>query len=286
MSLRQRLSQLARSWRAPRRSLLAAAARLERLETLASAQRFEDLRRRCAPHNPLLAYGAKHYSQNDEDGLIEEITRRTLGERAGSFLELGVGDGRENNTLNLVARGWRGVWLGGEPLAFASEGPRLRFRQCWIALDNVATLCRETLDTHGIAQPDLVSLDLDGNDHHLCARLVASGLKPAVWVVEYNARFSPLTRWVMPYDPQHRWDGSDHFGASLAAFHELLGADGYRLVACNITGANAFFVRADLAPRFPELPEDWRRLYMAAEYLPYPSFAHPASLRTIESLLK
>jgi len=285
MSLRHRLSHIARSWRAPRRSALASAASLARLETLAAAQRFEDLRRRCSADNPLLVYGAKHWSQNDEDGLIEEIVHRARGDTPGTFLELGVGDGVENNTLNLLAQGWRGVWLGGEPLAFASDGTRLAFRQCWIDRDNVARVAREALAAHGIGQPDLVSLDLDGNDHHLCRQLVDAGIAPAVWVVEYNARFSPHARWVMRYDANHRWDGSDHFGASLAAFHELLAGAGYRLVACNITGANAFFVRAELSARFPEVPDDWRRLYMPAEYLPYPSFAHRASLRTIESLI-
>ena len=89
----------------------------------------------------------------------------------------------------------------------------------------------------------------------------------------------------MPYDATHRWDGSDHFGASLAAFHDLLGGVGYRLVACNLTGANAFFVRDDLASRFPEVPDEWERLYMPATYLRYPAYGHPPSLRTVRSLL-
>src|SRR5438132_2962278 len=142
MSLRQRLSRLARRWRAPRRSAIASAASLARLESLAALQRFDAVRARHVARNPLLAYGAKHYSQNDEDGLIEEITCRAVGEAPGSFLELGVGDGVENNTLNLLAKGWRGVWLGGEPLAFGCDGTRLAFRQCWIDRDNIARLSR------------------------------------------------------------------------------------------------------------------------------------------------
>src|SRR4029077_19911784 len=101
--------QLPGRGRPPRRAALAPAASLARLEALAAAQRFEDLRRRCVADNPLLAWGAKHWSQNDEDGLIEEIVRRVRGDAPGAFLELGVGDGTENNTLNLLAKGWRGV---------------------------------------------------------------------------------------------------------------------------------------------------------------------------------
>jgi len=275
------MSKLASGWEAAHR-IARAIVRLESYMTIAA---LEEIKSSRSAGNPLLAFGAKHYSQNDEDGLIEEITRRTIGEHPGTFLELGVGNGLENNTLNLLAKGWRGAWLGGEELAFACEATRLRFRQCWIDKDNIASLCRETLDAHGIDQPDLLSVDLDGNDHHVCASLLAAPLRPAVWVVEYNARFSPATRWVMPYDPAHRWDGSDHFGASLGAFHDLLAGAGYRLVACNLTGANAFFVRADLAPRFPEVPDDWKRLYMPATYLRYPAYGHPQSLRTVRSLL-
>ena len=281
MSLRQNMSKLASGWEAAYRIARA----IVRLESYVTAGALEALKSGGCACNPLLAFGAKHYSQNDEDGLIEEITRRTMGDRPGTFLELGVGNGMENNTLNLLAKGWRGAWLGGEELAFASENTRLRFRQCWIDRDNVASLCRETLDAHGIDQPDVLSVDLDGNDHHVCASLLAAPLRPAVWVVEYNARFSPATRWVMAYDPVHRWDGSDHFGASLAAFHDLLGGAGYRLVACNLTGANAFFVRDDLASRFPEVPDEWERLYMPGTYLRYPACGHPQSLRTVRSLL-
>ena len=275
------MSKLASGWEAAYRIARA----IVRLESYVTAGALEALKSGGCARNPLLAFGAKHYSQNDEDGLIEEITRRTMGDRPGTFLELGVGNGMENNTLNLLAKGWRGAWLGGEELAFASENTRLRFKQCWIDRDNVASLCRETLDAHGIDQPDVLSVDLDGNDHHVCASLLAAPLRPAVWVVEYNARFSPATRWVMAYDPVHRWDGSDHFGASLAAFRDLLGGAGYRLVACNLTGANAFFVRDDLASRFPEVPDEWERLYMPATYFRYPAYGHPPSLRTVRSLL-
>ena len=275
------MSKLARGWE----SALRIARAIVRLESYVTIAAIEAIKTGGFVRNPLLAFGAKHYSQNDEDGLIEEITRRTLGGRPGTFLELGVGNGLENNTLNLLAKGWRGAWLGGEELAFSSENTRLRFRQCWIDRDNVASLCRETLDAHGIDQPHVLSVDLDGNDHHICASLVSAPLRPAVWIVEYNARFSPATRWVMAYDPVHRWDGSDHFGASLAAFRDLLGGAGYRLVACNLTGANAFFVRDDLASRFPEIPDEWERLYMPATYLRYPAYGHPPSLRTVRSFL-
>ena len=143
-----------------------------------------------------------------------------------------------------MLNGWRGVWLGGEAVAIEPDGRHLRFRQCWIDRDNAANLVHDELAALGVEQPDLVSLDLDGNDYHITEALLRGGLRPALWVAEYNARFSATTRWVMPYDPAHRWQGTDYYGASLAAWRDLFAEAGYRLVCCNANGVNAFFVSA------------------------------------------
>jgi hypothetical protein len=54
--------------------------------------------------NPLNRFGAKYFSQGEEDGLTLEIIKR-LGIKNGTFAELGVGNGLENNTLILLASG-------------------------------------------------------------------------------------------------------------------------------------------------------------------------------------
>ena len=48
------------------------------------------------------------FSQSDEDGITIEILKR-LKMGKGFFLELGVGDGTENNSLLLLAMGWKGI---------------------------------------------------------------------------------------------------------------------------------------------------------------------------------
>lgn len=45
--------------------------------------------------NPLNKFGAKVFSQTDEDGITLEITRRIFGEAPQFFWEFGVGDGTE-----------------------------------------------------------------------------------------------------------------------------------------------------------------------------------------------
>ena len=55
-------------------------------------------------------YGYKVYSQNDEDGIINEIFRR-IGTETKEFIELGVDNGLECNTHFLLHREWHGLWI-------------------------------------------------------------------------------------------------------------------------------------------------------------------------------
>jgi len=61
----------------------------------------------------LLCYQSQVCSQNGEDGIIHEIFRR-IGTTTRIFVEVGVGDGCENNTAFLLSQGWTGFWLDGD----------------------------------------------------------------------------------------------------------------------------------------------------------------------------
>ena len=103
--------------------------------------------------------------------------------------------------------------------------------------------------------------------------------------MEYNARFAPPLEYCMPYDPGHVWDGSDRFGASLSFLERRLRDRGYRLIGCNITGINAFFVREDLAGDHFETPFTAERHFQPARYeLSGWNAGHPASYRTVNEL--
>src|ERR1700760_3776432 len=67
---------------------------------------------RNADPKRLLRYGFKVYSQCDEDGIIQEIFRR-IGSGNQVFVEFGVENGTECNTVKLLVEGWRGLWLDG-----------------------------------------------------------------------------------------------------------------------------------------------------------------------------
>jgi hypothetical protein len=62
-----------------------------------------------------------------------------------------------------------------------------------------------------------------------------------VVVIEYNSNFRPDESLVMPYDPTHRWDKTDYYGASAAALVKLGRERSYTLV--DVTPrVNLFFV--------------------------------------------
>ena len=231
-------------------------------------------------------HGYKTWSQQDEDGIIAEIFRR-IGVAHYSFIEFGAGDGRENNTTALLTQGWRGLWVDGNSNNAASlrhhfdplvQASLLHLSNAFVTRDNAAGIVAAA----GLgAEIDLLSIDLDGNDYHVWESL--DTVNPRVVVIEYNARFRPPADWVMPYDANHSWDGTDNFGASLCAFDRLARTKGYRLAGCNLTGANAFFVRADLAHDLFFDPASPQLLFQPARYELMWGFTsgHPPSAATI-----
>ncbi len=235
----------------------------------------------------LECFGRKGYSQNDEDGILIEIFRR-IGIAHRTFVEVGVGNGLENNTALWLKQGWRGAWFEGNPhhMRFIRENfaPAIAAKQ----LTAVETLvnrenCSGLIADAGFTgEIDLLSIDVDGNDYYIFEQL--RGITPRVVVIEYNAKFPPPLRWVIPYDPGFIWDGSDWFGASLEAMNDVFRQKGYCLVGCNVTGANAFFVRDDLVVNRFHRPGEVAAHYQPARYfLTMGLFAylggHPASPR-------
>lgn len=237
--------------------------------------------------NPLLACGARYFSQNDEDGILLEILRRIELTEPSTFLEIGAGDGLENNTLILLAHGWSGGWVGGESLSFDPTGsPRLGFAQAWITRANVTAQCETALMPIGkqLADVRVASLDLDGNDFHLASELLGEGMRPDLFVVEYNAKFPPGAEFVMDYNELHSWSG-DYFSASLKSWHALFQRSGHRLVVCNLTGVNAFFVDQKYAAAFSDVPTSLPELFMEGRYVTFPRSGYATSPRTVLQMI-
>ncbi len=212
--------------------------------------------RRKDSKNPFL-HSIKRYSlfsQSDEDSIIDEIIKR-LDIKKGNFLELGVGDGLQNNTLNLLSKSWEGIWIGGEDIVF-EEGSKLKFFKKWITKDNIADFlksCKKNINQK--FDIDLLSIDLDGNDYHIWKALLNDGIHPKILVAEYNGIFGPEAEWIMPYEENFNWKSSRsmYFGASFQSLVNLFKKYNYFPICCNSdTGVNLFLVDEEFKDRFPE----------------------------------
>lgn len=195
-------------------------------------------------------YGYKVYSQNDEDGIIQEIFYR-IGMTNKKFVEFGVQDGLESNGHYLLHRGWSGLWIESDSNAVEQiqihfskplQKGQLFLKQAFITRENINEILYNAPFPEEI---DLLSIDVDGNDYYIWEAITA--VRPRVVVIEYNGKFPPDYSWKMEYEERYVWDGTDQHGASLKALEELGEKLGYQLVGTNLRGVNAFFVKKSLA---------------------------------------
>ena len=211
-----------------------------------------ELARRYGDAPDLTASELRVFSQNGEDGVIEEILGR-IAATGGGFVEFGCQDGAEGNTVFLAqVMGWPGVYIEADDAAYAAlerryaATPRVRTVNAGVEPDNVEALFAAA----GVPEePDVLSIDVDGNDYWIWKAITRH--RPRLVVIEYNGSLDPSSRRVMPYRPGFRWDHTSGYGASLGALEDLGEEKGYRLVHTELAGVNAFFVREDLMRALP-----------------------------------
>jgi hypothetical protein len=240
-------------------------------EELSHSPKYRDTRK-------LNHFESQVYSQNGEDGILAEIFRR-IGCKDHFFVEVGVGNGLENNTVFLLMRGWRGCWIEGSEscgkeirvqFADALRAGRLKFSSKFISAENIHSSFQDL----GIpTEFDLLSLDIDRNTYHIWKALKA--FQPRVIVVEYNATFPPDVEWTVEYDASRVWNQTCYFGASLKAFEQLGNELGYVLVGCDLSGTNAFFVRKNEPLQLFAEPFTAEHHYEPPRYWSLRRSAHP-----------
>lgn len=239
-----------------------------------------------------IAYNSyQHLSQSDEDGIINNIFN-CLNTPVGKFIEIGVGDGKQNNTASLLYQGWCGLWIEGSKAfseqismiyADAIKKGKLDLRNSFVTVDNIIELI------NGFEEDvDLLSIDIDGNDFAILSRLLTK-TSPKVIVAEYNAKFGPEIKYCMRYDENYAWQGGtekdDKFGVSYKYLKNGLERMNYTIVTCNLAGTNAFFVRNDYLQSIEKiLPE--KDVFQPARYhLTKIENGHPHGTKTYASSL-
>ena len=209
-------------------------------------------------HSPsdviLNAHRFRLRSQNEEDGIVLALLR-AAGPRDRRFVEIGCGQSGGNSAVLAIEMGWSGLMVDGSRKAYERASrtfrvnPSVTVIRAEVTPDNI----NKILVAHGMTgDVDFCSIDIDSYDYWLLDALQACS--PRVLVMEYNALFGPDEAVTVPYGQVVEGVPKAYYGASLAALQQLAGSKGYRLVACENSGINAFFLRHDVAPTVPTLP--------------------------------
>ncbi len=222
------------------------------------------------------------FSQNGEDGIIQEIFNR-IGTTNKYFIEFGVENGLECNSTNLLYKQWSGLWIEGSKDHYQGIQTRftdklnngqLKVKNQFITAENIESIF-DSVDAP--TEPDLLSIDIDNNDYYIWQAMIK--YQPRVVIVEYNSVFRPDTHFVVRYKSDRTWDGTSYFGSSLLALQQLADEKGYCLVGCVFTGSNAFFVRKDLVGDLFEAPFTADNHYEPNRDFLYYKAGHPKNHR-------
>jgi hypothetical protein len=208
----------------------------------------------ASPSERLVAQRFGLNSQAGEEGILLAILEEA-GARTKRFVEFGSGINGGNSGVFARELGWSGLMVDGDhgtvmQCADRFESSRVRVVEAWLTVKNV----NELLLANGVSgEIDVLSIDVDGND--LWVWEATTAIEPRIVVIEYNALFGSSRSVSIPYDPNFRRPAHlrGYFGASLAALSHLGRSKGFRLVAVEPFGANAFFLKEGLAPAIPAL---------------------------------
>lgn len=236
----------------------------------------EKKRRDRDPHY-LMNFEAEKPGIPKSVGIVDEIFKR-IGPKSYEFLEIGSLTFEQNPLRRLIdSDQWNGTVIEGSSYHDKSN-PLIREvggRPVMPLTLNAENIRAELAAAKVSPHLDVFCLEAKGNDYWILKAFLEV-YRPRVVIAEYNASFGPRIRWVLPYDPNFRWDGSNYYGASLAAMTALMVENGYRLVGCDSSASRAFFVQnqeAGLA-QFGKLRAKPSYFFVAPKYHPR-WFGHP-----------
>lgn len=233
---------------------------------------------RYADPKRLNRYEAQAFSQNGEDGVIAEIFSR-IGAQNRVFVEIGSGNGKENNSVYLLLKGWSGFWFDAEESnlqAIAKRYYNAIAQKHLVAARELFTVetAAQILKNYRVPlEFDLLSLDIDRNTSWVWHAL--DEFRPRVVVIEYNSSIPPQDDWEIPYEAEGVWDETLVFGAGLLTLQHIGEELGYSLVGCELSGTNAFFIRSDLALDAFSAPFTAAHHYEPPRYVLVRTWGHP-----------
>jgi len=190
-------------------------------------------------------------SQLDTDGLLVALLKEA-GTNSKSFVDIGCGRSGGNSGLLAGELGWKGLMVDASKTAVRrvaerfSHNPNVQAVCTFVTPQNINQMLT---DAGYVGEVDIFSLDIDSYDYWVFQSMTVCN--PRILLLEYNAAFGPDKCVTVPIDAQLDNTPKGYHGASLRALVKLAESKGYRLVSCDQGGANALFLRSDVATHVP-----------------------------------
>jgi hypothetical protein len=202
------------------------------------------------------------YSQNGEDGIIEEILK-IIPDKNNWCCEFGASDGEWlSNTCNLIKnKNYSAVLIEGKIDKYnelkLKENSNIITMNRMVGyedkdkLDNILSL---TLIPKNL---DLLSIDIDGDDYYVYEAI--NVYKPKIIIIEYNCSIATGIEFIQPK--------GEFIGSSISAFINLAKQKGYFLIAVTLT--NLIFVDNKYIDLFSNYEKDIINLRVDNQYISY-----------------
>jgi len=188
-------------------------------------------------------YEYKITSQNNEDGIIDYIFKIIPNKKY--FCEIGFGY-YEFNSLDLIKKGWSGKLIDANTLevlalkanlAFFYPRTNIKILNNTVNKKNINDLLFQESEKKNI---DFFSIDIDGNDYWVLKECNLNNISCVC--LEYNHWLGRDSKKIMRYDENFNFVDNGIFGASLLAFDNLMNSKGFKLIAVESSGTNAFYI--------------------------------------------
>ena len=212
------------------------------------------------PNSYYLQFAKNIYTQNGEDGIIEQLLK-DLNIEDGIVVEFGAWNGVNiSNVINLwMNKNFNAILIEPEPRynelqSICGKIDKVECLNHFVnpdpnhldCLDNILDRSKFEIDNNNLV---LVSIDVDTCDYNIFESMIK--YSPKIVLIETNTDHGPNVNYI-----------SQHNGSSLKSITDLAESKGYRLV-CH-TG-NAFYVRLDLFDKLPQKDYSLENLFISTK---------------------